>query len=62
MKRAPDARLPSKIPHLEFDILVLFKGSLSSTRNAESTLKHLNGLYIETNCYVIAVSVDGIHD
>ena len=62
MKRVPDARLSSQVPHLEFDILKLFKGSSSGTRTASNTVTYLDRLHVEANCCTIAVSANVMDD
>ena len=60
IKRVPDARLSSKVPHLKFDILVLRKRSPSCMRGTVRAVTHLDRLYVEANCYIGGVSINGI--
>jgi len=59
--RVPNARLSSKVPYLEFDILVLSEGSPPCRRGMVTAATHLNRFHVETNRYTVAVSANRIH-
>ena len=61
MRGIPNARLSSKVPYLEFDILILPEGSPPCEGGMASTATHLNRFHVETNRCTVTVSVNGIH-